>query len=101
MAQDVPHNEWRAALDDALASYGTQPHLLQQFHKGRVIEHPWLDEESDALVTMRGRVRLCPYYFPGDGRVKCAGALATICPQDKKLLHGMSDAILVPTSVVG
>jgi hypothetical protein len=100
VAQDVPHNEWREALESALSNYGVQPHLLQQFHKGRVIEHPWLDEDSGALVTMKGRVRLCPYYFPGEGRVKCAGALATICPQDKKLLHGMTDAILVPTAVV-
>jgi len=99
VAQDVPHGEWNEALAGALAAYDRQPHLLQQFHKGRVIEHPWLDEESGALVTMKGRVRLCPYYFPGDGRVKCAGALATICPQDKKLLHGMSDAILAPTAV--
>jgi hypothetical protein len=100
VAQDVPHSEWREALDSALAAYGTQPHLLQQFHKGRVIEHPWLDENEDALAVMRGRVRLCPYYFPTGGRVKCAGALATICPQDKKLLHGMSDAILAPTAVL-
>jgi hypothetical protein len=100
VAQDVPHSEWRESLESALANYGRQPHLLQQFHKGRVIEHQWLDEESGTLVTMKGRVRLCPYYFPGSGRVKCAGALATICPQDKKLLHGMSDAILVPTSVI-
>jgi hypothetical protein len=99
VAQDVPQGEWSEALAEALAAYERQPHLLQQFHKGRVLEHSWLDEESDALVTMKGRVRLCPYYFPGDGRVKCAGALATICPQDKKLLHGMSDAILVPTAV--
>jgi hypothetical protein len=100
MAQDVPQTEWREELAAALAAYSHHPHLLQQFHKGRVIEHPWLDEESGALVTMRGRARLCPYFFPGEGRVKCAGALATICPQDKKLLHGMSEAILVPTSVV-
>jgi hypothetical protein len=99
VAQDVPQNEWRDALHDALAGYDRRPHLLQQFHRGRVLEHPWLDEESGALVTMKGRVRLCPYYFPGEGRVKTAGALATICPQDKKLLHGMSDAILVPTAV--
>ena len=26
------------------------------------------------------------------------GALATICPDDKKLLHGMRDAILAPAS---
>jgi hypothetical protein len=99
VAQDVPQGEWREALTGALADYGHQPHLLQQFHKGRVLEHPWLDEEGDTLVTMKGRVRLCPYYFPGEGRVKCAGTLATICPQDKKLLHGMTDAILVPTAV--
>lgn len=99
MAADVPQPEWRDALHEALAAFDRQPHLLQQFHKGRVLEHPWFDEENDAVVTMRGRVRLCPYYFPGEGRVKCAGALATICPQDKKLLHGMSDAILVPTAV--
>ncbi|MDD5199732.1 MAG: hypothetical protein PHC88_08000 [Terrimicrobiaceae bacterium] len=101
VAQDVPHSAWREALEGALAAYGHQPHLLQQFHKGRVFEHPWLDEESGALATMKGRVRLCPYFFPGGDRVKCAGALATICPQDKKLLHGMSDAILVPTAVAG
>ena len=99
VAQDVPQHEWREALAEALEAWPRQPHILQQFHKGRVIEHPWLDETTGSLVTMRGRVRLCPYYFPGEGRVKCAGALATICPQDKKLLHGMSEAILVPTAV--
>jgi len=98
VAQDVPQGEWRDALHAALEAWPTQPYLLQQFHKGRVIEHPWLD--GDTIVTMKGRVRLCPYYFPGEGRVKCAGALATICPQDKKLLHGMSDAILAPTAVM-
>jgi hypothetical protein len=99
VAQDVPQHEWREALAEALEAWPRQPHILQQFHKGRVVEHPWLDETTGALITMRGRVRLCPYYFPGEGRVKCAGALATICPQDKKLLHGMSEAILVPTAV--
>jgi len=29
-------------------------------------------------------------------RVKLRGALATIAPADKKFLHGMSEAILVP-----
>jgi len=24
------------------------------------------------------------------------GALATLCPTDKKLIHGMEDAVLVP-----
>jgi hypothetical protein len=46
---------------------------------------------------------LCPYYFvSGDGddaRAKLGGVLATICPADKKLIHGMSEAILAPCGV--
>jgi hypothetical protein len=33
-----------------------------------------------------------------ENKVALGGALATICPADKKLLHGMRDAILAPTS---
>ena len=48
---------------------------------------------------MKGRVRLCPYYFVEGDRVKLRGALATMALADKKFLHGMSDAILVPSQV--
>ena len=48
---------------------------------------------------MKGRVRLCPYYFVEGDRVKIRGALATIVPADKKFLHGMCEAILVPAKV--
>lgn len=99
MASDVPQVEWKAALADALAAHATRPRLLQEFHKGRLVEQPWFDESTGAMETLVGRVRLCPYYFLGEDRVKCSGALATICPADKKLLHGMTDAILVPTAV--
>jgi len=42
---------------------------------------------------------LCPYFFVEGNRVKLRGALATIAPADKKFLHGMRDAILVPLRV--
>ncbi len=100
MASDVPQVEWKAELADALVAHASRPRLLQEFHKGRLVEQPWFDEANDEVVTMSGRVRLCPYYFLGEDRIKCSGALATICPADKKLLHGMTDAILVPTAVV-
>ena len=51
------------------------------------------------LKTMKGRVRLCPYYFVESDRVKLRGALATIAPADKKFVHGMRDAILAPSRV--
>jgi hypothetical protein len=50
---------------------------------------------------MEGRARLCPYYFVSakDDSISLGGVLATICPADKKILHGMRDAILVPCRV--
>lgn len=99
MAADLPQQEWRAVLAKALASYGEHPYILQRFHKGRIISHPYADA-ADELKTMQGRVRLCPYYFLAAGKANLHGALATICPADKKLLHGMKDAILCPASVV-
>jgi len=42
---------------------------------------------------------LCPYYFVEEARVKMRGALTTIVPADKKLIHGMRDGIMVPTRV--
>jgi len=51
-------------------------------------------------VPMKGRVRLCPYYFvSGEGdaaRPQLGGVLATVNPADKKIIHGMADAILAP-----
>lgn len=100
VAQDLPQNEWREVLEHALAEYPEHPYLLQKFHKGRLVSQPYMDR-TGSFRTMEGRVRLCPYYFIEEGKTKLRGALATICPADKKLLHGMSDAILVPTAVRG
>ena len=84
---------------NALAEFQTTPRLMQRFHKARLIDHFYWDNETGELKTMRGRVRLCPYYFVDNNKVKLGGALATIVPADKKLLHGMRDAILAPTVV--
>ena len=99
LGSDAPQPEWQAAITHALESFQHHPYILQRFHKGRLVEQPFVDPSSGAVVTMRGRVRLCPYYFLIDGKAELRGALATICPADKKLLHGMNDAIMVPTAV--
>ena len=97
VGSDVPQTEWQAAIEQALSEFGAAPRLMQRFHKARLIDHRYWDNETGEEKTMRGRVRLCPYYFVDDGKVKLSGALATIVPADKKLLHGMRDAILAPT----
>ncbi|MCK5920530.1 MAG: hypothetical protein KAG66_06290 [Methylococcales bacterium] len=102
--QDVSQVDWGKAVDEAIDSFGTSPYVLQKFHGGKLVNHPWVNEESGELEWMEGRVRLCPYYFVEGGKgkgksVKLGGVLATICPSDKKILHGMRDAILVPCCI--
>ena len=99
LAQDLSHAEWRRAIERALVRFPTNPMLLQRFHKGRLVEQPYLNPASGEIVTMRGRVRLCPYYFLEGGKAQLKGVLATVCPADKKLLHGMKDAVIVPSRV--
>ncbi len=99
VGSDVPQGEWEAALGEALAAFQTSPRIMQRFHKARLIDHRYWEHATDEIKTMRGRVRLCPYFFVENAKVTLRGALATIVPADKKLLHGMRDAILAPTSV--
>jgi len=125
LGSDLAHAEWEKRIDNALATFDSSPTIMQRFHKGRLVEHRYWDNgggstapsddvnknaasppnfdieqgtaRSTNLKTMKGRVRLCPYYFVEKDRVKLRGALATIVPADKKFVHGMRDAILVPS----
>jgi hypothetical protein len=99
LGADLPHAEWERRIDNALATFESSPTILQRFHKGRLFEHRYWDAETGESRTLKGRVRLCPYFFVESDRVKLRGALATIVPADKKFLHGMRDAILVPSRV--
>jgi hypothetical protein len=99
IGHDVPQTEWVEALRKALTSFPTTPYILQEFHKGQLFEMDFLDEDRHTMVRMSGRARLSPYYFVSEGRVELAGILATICPANKKILHGMKDAIMVPCAL--
>jgi hypothetical protein len=100
VGHDLSQPAWTAALQNALASFHTTPYLLQEFHKGRLFEADYLDEGTETIMRMAGRARLSPYYFVTGEKVELAGILATICPADKKIIHGMKDAIMLPCAVV-
>jgi hypothetical protein len=99
VGSDVPQVEWERAIEEALATFHTSPRIIQRFHKARLIDHRYWDNATGEIKIMRGRVRLCPYFFVENAKVTLRGALATIVPADKKLLHGMRGAILAPTQV--
>ncbi len=102
IGHDFSQEEWSHALDEALAAYPQNPYLLQRFHKGRSVVHTRWDDARTEAVPMKARVRLCPYYFipQGTEEVHLSGVLATVCPADKKILHGMKDAIMLPCVAV-
>ncbi len=100
LGSDLSTADWAVAVDEAIASFPTSPYVLQRYHKPALVQAQWFDFEKEQTVDMPGRVRLCPYYFvvgKGDAaRANLSGVLATICPADKKIIHGMSTAILAP-----
>ncbi|MEP6671397.1 MAG: hypothetical protein ABJF10_19700 [Chthoniobacter sp.] len=98
LGSDASQHEWETSISEALAEFPQHPYILQRFHKGRLVDQRFLNAAGE-IETMHGRVRLCPYYFVIDGKAVLRGGLATVCPADKKLLHGMKDAIMVPTAV--
>ena len=94
VGHDVPQDEWKDTIDKALNDFDNTPYILQKFHRGRHVEVNYLDEISGDIKNMSGRVRLCPYYFIEGEEVKLRGILATVCSLEKKLIHGMEDAVI-------
>ncbi len=103
LGSDLSQADWSAAVDAALKNFETSPSVLQRFEKPKAVEAQWFDFAKNEIVPMKGRARLCPYYFvTGEGdnlRPALGGVLATIVPADKKIVHGMADAVLAPCSV--
>jgi len=96
VGHDVPADEWKLALKEGLERFYESPSILQEFHKGKQLSISYWDWESGMLKEMNGRVRLTPYYFVIEDKAELGGILATICPRDKKKIHGMTTAVMVP-----
>lgn len=99
IGHDLPGDEWRERVNEATEAFDEQPRMMQQYHSGKIIEHPYFDPDTGEERIMQGRARLCPYFFTNNqGHTSFGGCLATIVPADKKKIHGMKDGILVPCS---
>ena len=94
LGSDLSAEEWKAAVNQSLAEFETHPHLLQRFAHTALTEHSYYNFEQEKIVPMKGRLRLCPYYFVENDKANLGGILATLCPADKKFIHGMQDAIM-------
>ncbi len=104
LGSDCSREEWQQGVEQALRRAPDNLHLLQEYRKPRRVQHPVYEERGAGrpavAVAKPGRLRLCPYYFVVGGQTRLSGALATFCPPDKKIIHGMQDAALLPCRVV-
>jgi len=102
LGSDCSREEWQEGITNAVELAPTNLHLLQTYKKPRRVGHRVYGREAPfAAQEVDGRLRLCPYYFVVGGQVRLSGALATFCPPDKKIIHGMQDAALLPSRVTG
>jgi hypothetical protein len=98
VGEDVSSDEWSQAIEHALANFPNPVSILQEFKKPVTMTHPVYNEDA-RIEPMKGRLRLSPYYFLYQGEANLTGALATFCPADKKVIHGMKDGALLPCSI--
>lgn len=99
VGHDMPQDEWAKSVEEALASFQSSPYVLQLFQDSLVCPVSYYDGSDGSVRNMDARVRLCPYYFVVGDRAKLSGVLATACSKEKKLIHGMSDAVMMPCFV--
>jgi hypothetical protein len=99
IGHDVSQEEWKKNLERRLREFPQPVSVLQEFHKGRRVKFSYFHPQTHATTEMDTRVRLTPYYFVVEGRAELGGILATLCPHDKKKIHGMVDAVMAPCAV--
>ena len=99
VGHDMGQPQWAETLERAISAFPTSPYILQEFRKARRVPAEYHDTVTDEIIEMPGRVRLSPYYFVSGDEARLGGILATIVPLDKKLIHGMTDAIMTPCAL--
>ena len=94
----LSRDDFESVLQNALNSFEKTPYVLQQFLKAKQVEHPYFEANTKALKLLKGRVRLCPYYFYHQDKTQLGGILATISPMETDLVHGTPESILTVCS---
>ena len=101
IGHDLSAEDWKNAVEMAIKDFPSRPWVMQKFKKAKVFKHSYWDISEEKIKTIDVRARLCPYYFTSTkddsiSDVKLGGILATLVPSDKKIIHGMSEAIMAP-----
>lgn len=95
LGSDLSQEAWQEAWQDALEAdrMGQSPWILQRYYKPEVMAVERLEPDGRRGM-MEARWRVSPYYLGDSGSISLGGVLVTAVPKDKKLVHGMSVAVM-------
>lgn len=99
IGHDVPQSQWQTTLHQALGQYHQTPHLMQRYESPCTQPYRYYHPQTHEIIQAEGRTRLCPYYFVTEDQAQLAGVLATTCPKDKKVIHGMAQGVMRPAAL--
>lgn len=99
LGSDSSREDWLGGIQQAVSMSENHLHVLQEYRKPMRLTHP-VYADPQTTFPMQGRIRLCPYFFVHGDQAELAGILATFCPADKKIIHGMRDAAMLPCQLV-
>jgi hypothetical protein len=98
VGHDTSTAEWADAINRALGDFPRTSWVLQEFRAPvRQIVDAY-DDGSMNTIQLEGRARLTPFFFVEGDKTRLSTILATICPIDKKKIHGMRDAVMTVCS---
>lgn len=95
IGDDVSSEDWDASITRTIQAYPDPIYVVQEFMKPRSFTHQVYSETGESNEE-KGRVRLSPYFFTFSKQSHWSGTLASFCPADKKVIHGMKDGSLMP-----
>jgi hypothetical protein len=99
IGHDLAEDHWAAAVREALEGFDRTRYVLQRYYNAQRATVEWYDFATGEVRRMAGRARLTPYYFVAGEEARLGAVTATVAPIDKKLIHGMVDAVIVPCAV--
>ena len=74
IGDDASSGEWTSALSSALKSFPNPLCVIQEFRKPARLEHSVYTDDK-TIESMKGRLRLSPYFFVSGNQAKWSGAL--------------------------
>ncbi len=87
----------RPRLREGLAAFDRTPHICSASTKGSACACRYFDRAKERRrCRWTGACACRRTYFVAGESVRLGGILATIAPADKRLIHGMTDAIMAP-----